>query len=342
MYVLFGTNRRLREGGGPIEFSEDRTDTLSLGIAAVTIPRAYRKKGEILVPSWRDLLSARNPWNEDPSRHFTILQRASRVFATRDDFVAYARSLFAATAKRHEHAIVFVHGYNVSFVNALYRTAQISYDLGIEDAGFGAPFLYSWPSGETFQNYAYDLDSSRLAVPHLKSFIELVARESGAKYVHVIAHSMGNWPALKAIEMIAAEKPGQTMFTQLMLAAPDVDVQEFIGLVGKIKDAVGGLTLYASSSDRAMIASRRVRRNFARAGDVLDGIPVIAEGLDSIDVSAISSEILSLNHSAYADKKELLNDMWRIMRTGERPPHDRSINMQPQRRKDSIYWKYVN
>ncbi len=36
-----------------------------------------------------------------------------------------------------------MHGYNTSFDNALYRTAQIAYDLDFD----GATFLYSWPSG---------------------------------------------------------------------------------------------------------------------------------------------------------------------------------------------------
>ena len=43
-----------------------------------------------------------------------------------------------------KQVFVFVHGFNVSFENALRRTAQIAYDLNFD----GAPFLFSWPSGD--------------------------------------------------------------------------------------------------------------------------------------------------------------------------------------------------
>ena len=40
-----------------------------------------------------------------------------------------------------DHAVVFVHGYNTAFDYAVYRTAQIAYDLKFD----GVPFLFSWP-----------------------------------------------------------------------------------------------------------------------------------------------------------------------------------------------------
>ena len=43
---------------------------------------------------------------------------------------------------RRKEAFVFIHGYNVAFDDAIYRTAQIAYDLSFD----GPPILYSWPS----------------------------------------------------------------------------------------------------------------------------------------------------------------------------------------------------
>ena len=62
-----------------------------------------------------------------------------------------------------DHALVFVHGFNTTFDNALFRTAQIAYDLKFD----GAPFVYSWPSqGQVgFQDYSYDRESTGQAEP---------------------------------------------------------------------------------------------------------------------------------------------------------------------------------
>ena len=56
-----------------------------------------------------------------------------------------------------DHALVFVHGFNTSFEHALYRTAQIAYNIKFD----GAPFLYSWPSKGALssQDYSYDRES---------------------------------------------------------------------------------------------------------------------------------------------------------------------------------------
>ena len=49
------------------------------------------------------------------------------------------RRVLAALA---DTPVVFVHGFNVNFEDAVYRTAQITYDLQFD----GAPFLFSWPT----------------------------------------------------------------------------------------------------------------------------------------------------------------------------------------------------
>jgi esterase/lipase superfamily enzyme len=73
------------------------------------------------------------------------------------------------------------------------------------------------------------------------------------------------------------------------------------------------------ANDRAMQAARRVAGGIPRAGDVpLDG-PIIIEGIDTIDVTQTSLDYLALNHSIYAEKSALLNDIGLLLQTGERP-----------------------
>ena len=51
--------------------------------------------------------------------------------------------------------LVFVHGYNNTFSDAVYRFAQIRTDFGVTAPGV----VYSWPSAGDPRGYAYDRDS---------------------------------------------------------------------------------------------------------------------------------------------------------------------------------------
>ncbi|MBS0243659.1 MAG: alpha/beta fold hydrolase [Proteobacteria bacterium] len=339
--VYFGTNRQRTENAGVIAFTQERSPDLTLGQATVTVPRAYRKKGEIPRPSWWDLLKLKSPWTEDPTRHFTVLGQATRIYASPDDFIAAVKASMAAGGSFKDHAFIFVHGYNSSFNDALYRAAQIAYDLGEDDQPFGTAFLYSWPSAGETESYVYDLESAEKAVPQLQAFLDLVVSKTGAKHVHLIAHSMGNAPLLAALDAVVKTGQARTVIDQVILAAPDVDAKDFAELSKHILPLARTVTLYASSEDRAMLASRKIRRDNPRAGDIVKGVPVIVPGLDSIDVTSVGTSMFSYNHNIYADRKELLNDIRRLMLTNERPPDIRDISIRRVTDSTGTFWRFV-
>mgnify|MGYP003693549105 CR=1 FL=1 len=73
----------------------------------------------------------------------------------------------------------------------------------------------------------------------------------------------------------------------------------------------------------ALGISRRFAGGVPRAGDVPFGVgPIVVGGVDTIDVSALSTEYLALNHSSYAEKTGLLKDIELVLRTGTRPLRD--------------------
>src|SRR4051812_34267191 len=90
-------------------------------------------------------------------------------------------------ASRAHQALVYVHGYNTSFGDAIRRSAQLAHDVGFD----GPVLCYAWPSRGTYLGYAADEDTVEWTVPHLKRVLERVAALSGATSVHVVAHSMG-------------------------------------------------------------------------------------------------------------------------------------------------------
>ena len=332
--MFYGTDRVRKDDAKRIVYTADRARRLELGRALVTVPKAHQ------VPNIERPFAIRlfnvtiYEQAEDPKQHFTI--RELKALA-REDFLALVRERVGGGRSFKDQAIVFVHGYNTAFDYALYRSAQMAYDLKFD----GATFLYSWPSGTGLTTYGYDRESATQTEPYLQDFLALVMKESGAKSVSVIAHSMGNLPLLNVLRNLGPLLPPDVRLNEIILAAPDVDRDVFAYLAANIKQYGRGVTLYCSATDRAMAASRRVAGGIPRAGDVpLEG-PIVLAGIDTIDVTQTSTDVLALNHSTYAENNALLNDISLLLLTGERPPERRiPILQKVSTPKGDYFWRY--
>lgn len=335
--VFFGTNRTIDKPEPELEFGGRNAFELKLGKAIVTVPRGTdRAVGQLSTPSWVDIWIRQVPPEGDPNRHFVIVRRGMKLFASKDDFLAEVRQHMAQTAF-DDHAFVFVHGYRVSFDDALKRTAQLAYDLGTPNiltvsqdptasraghAPFGTAFLYSWPSQARVLGYASDIEAARSSVEHLERFLKIVIEETGAKRVHLIAHSMGNVALLRALKEYVDDSGAATgaKVEQLILAAPDMAPGEFAALANQIRPMAQGVTLYASANDGALQISRNVHDQ-PRVGDVVNGVPtVVLNGIDTIDISAITTCYFCWGHDEYVEQPVLLNDIAALLRNGTRPP----------------------
>ncbi len=181
---------------------------------------------------------------------------------------------FKIGASPSQSAFVFIHGYNVTFEDAVLRTAQISYDLKYD----GAAILYSWPSQGTLWGYSRDEANVAWSISHLDQFLRDIKDRTGIKEFHLVAHSMGNRALLGALERISLREPTkQPMFNQIVLAAPDVDAGEFKTTYAKAVDECSQqATLYCSATDRALLASLKVH-GYARLG-LTSGEPRVFPG----------------------------------------------------------------
>ena len=339
MPVYYGTDRNRRDMTKRIAYGSDRARRLELGRALVTIPKSHQ------VPNVERPWAIKIPYldvtlyeeAEDPRKHFTIQELKS---LSQDDFIRFVQERLAASKNFKDQALVLIHGYNNGFDDALYRTAQVAYDLKFD----GAPFLYSWPSGGGITSYPYDRESAQQAEQYLSRFLEMVLKETGAKAVNLIAHSMGNQPLLQVLRYLKGTNPELVArINQVILAAPDVDRDAFDYLAGQIRGVGHGITMYVSSNDVALGISKRFAGGIPRAGDVPDGLgPIVVNGVDTIDVSALSTDYLALNHSAYAEKTALIQDIEMIMRTGQRPPEKRFPILERIKGDHGDYWRYPN
>lgn len=335
--VYYGTDRASDTSGVRLTYSAERARRLELGRALVTVPKTHE------VPNVERPWVYRLPFSsvillqekEDPAKHFTIKEIKAM---SREELAQIVRDRLGASSDFKDQALVFLHGFNNAFESALFRTAQIAYDLKFD----GAPFMYSWPSkGQLgLQDYSYDRESSTQAEPYLRQFLEFVTRETGAKSVNIIAHSMGNQVLLNVLRELKRLPPADVHIGEIILAAPDVDRDTFEFLAKEISGFGRGITVLAASNDRALEASRRFWGGVPRAGDMAGGTPVLVAGIDTIDISALSTDFLSLNHSSYAEHRQLLVDLRSLLKDGSRPTEKREPPLDRVSTDKGVYWRY--
>lgn len=315
--VVFGESDIEKQG---VIYTGDRGELIR-GICDVTVPDSHHT-GLVERPS---LL--RFEFREDQSEHIVL---TSAVELSDSEFSQKLSQTLDQSSERD--LLVFIHGFNVDFEEAVQRTAQIAVDLPFE----GVPICYSWPSQGTLLGYSIDENNSEWTIPHLKQFLLELANNSGAKSINVVAHSMGNRVMTAAMQQInlglAAGAPAP--FDRIVLAAPDVDADRFRRDFAPALLNVGKqVTLYASSDDQALIASKRVH-GYPRAGESGANI-VIVPGVETIDVSGIDLSLLG--HSYYGDSEPMLRDLFGVVRARLLAPQRQSLVS--RRIGELVYWQ---
>jgi esterase/lipase superfamily enzyme len=333
--LLFATNRKLADQRDRVTFSYERNDSLTFGAAHVRIPEDH-KVGEITLPKEYSLFSiSLFKEHERPAEHF-IIRNVSLL--SRDQFT---RIIGQAENKT---ALVFVPGFNNTFDDGVYRLAQIVWDLQFD----GIPVLFSWPAhGDNdgmltgISSYLYDQDSALGSRQLLGNLLELLQVDAKINTVHIVAHSMGNLVMLEALDR-AAREGAPIKLSEVIMAAPDVDRDRFRDLASHIQRVASGMTLYASSRDLAMVAARTIAKA-PRAGDVPEAGPIVVPNVDTIDVSALGTELFGLRHNTFATDRSLINDIGLVLR-GLRPPHLRTVTIRgkPDGAVPPQYWSYAN
>lgn len=318
--VFYGTDRRTSGSIVPKTFFGSQRGELVFGECEVSIPRDHRM-GALEAPSWFKF-----EFREDPKKHVVLLEVSSR--SEKDFFSDIGSRIKNSKGKQ---AFVFVHGYNVTFEDAARRTAQMAYDLGFD----GAPIFFSWPSQGEMAAYTVDETNEEWAIPHLKMFLTEISSRTGADTIYLIAHSMGTRMLSAVLSEIANERSRTHLFKEVVLAAPDIDAEVFQrDILPKIRPTADRITLYASSKDKALLASKKIHGS-PRAGESEVGNIVIAPGLDTVDASEVDTSFVG--HSYYAENRSVISDIYLLLRNGA-PPNQR--NLLEKDRNGKRYWSF--
>lgn len=295
--VFFGTDRNHISSHLKSEFGDARNEAgITYGVAEVSIPHVH-SEGRIERPKKKFRLFATA---ENPNLHIVIHKLSIR---TLQDWIKSAEMTDA-------DGLLFIHGFNVTFDEALWRTSQLCHDLKFA----GRKFCYSWASCGRVLSYPTDEATIDWSVAYLREFLHTITQNLGLRRLHIIAHSMGNRALLAVLENWTHVE-GETPISQIVLAAPDVDTGRF-KQIAKVFGHYDQVTLYASRDDRAIKVSRAVK-SLPRAGDA--NPPIVMTGLSTVDVTAVAGELFGLGHSYIAATSPVFRDLYYIIQEGLAP-----------------------
>jgi esterase/lipase superfamily enzyme len=288
--MLVATTRAEDLSPPGIMFSGERGRGLAFADIVVSIPPdAARKVGEVQWP-------ASIPG--DPARDFVTL-RAERLDLSQA-VAAFDRRLRAEPSR---HVLLFVHGYNTRFEEAVYRFAQIAHDAGAPVA----PVLFTWPSRGKLFDYVYDRESATYSRDGLEAVLQAMVSDPNVGSISILAHSMGNFVAVEALRQMAIRNRALSpKIRDIMLAAPDIDVDVFRREVAEIEasDRSPPITLFVSQDDHALDLSRRLAGDEPRLGAINPNAEPYRTILEKVRVNVVDLTGLNsddaLNHAKFA------------------------------------------
>ena len=286
-HQIFVATTRAKSKDARQVFSGERSDHVAYAKVDMTVP-AVHKIGQI---------ERANRGVVDPAKYFT----ATSVSGYRDD-AAFSKALRADIAKRGGRALIFIHGYNTQFDDAVYRITQIAHDANYK----GTPVLFTWASAGRTVDYVYDNNSASAARDALEETLRLVAN-SGAKRVDIVAHSMGNWVTMEAMRQLAItnDRDLDGKLGDVVLASPDIDVDVFKSQMRRYGKPDRPFVVFASANDRALQISGLIAGRRPRLGDYADSQEIADLGIVVADISAVKVED-RLNHTKFADNPILV------------------------------------
>ena len=285
--VFVGTTRAFDPAVG--SFGSVRSPVLSLARYDISIP-PDREPGQI---RWPKEGRAPNPRTD-------FVTAGNVVFDGPSDFRRDLGSAMRSEVGPKRRALIFVHGFNNTFAEGVYRIAQLAHDLDLPRV----TVHYSWPSAGQALGYVHDRDSALYARDGLeKLFNEVVA--AGAQEVIVVGHSMGAQLLVETLRQMDIRNPGrlQKSLAGVVLLSPDIDVEVFRSQAATFGRLPQPFLIFSSQKDKALRLSSLVSGEPNRLGNLTDLEQVADLEVRVIDIAAFST---GSGHFTIGDSPELI------------------------------------
>ena len=286
------------ETGEPFAFERSKeTRYVRLGVA---IP-PDREPGKIDWP--------RPHAKPDPARDFLTTERD--ILPRPDAFRTQLAAEFRRRPAGKRDAIVFIHGFNMTFAEGAYRLAQLGHDLKLDSV----LVHYSWPSRGHPLGYAYDRDSVLFARDGLQDVLEQVSA-AGADHITIAAHSLGSLLTVETLRQMAPTRSSSGVWKKIsgvVLFSPDVDVDLFHEEARAIGHLPQPFVIFTSKRDKALALSARLTGEKERLGNIDSADEVADLSVTVMDTTAFSTGV---GHFDAADSATLLSILGKIATAG--------------------------
>ncbi|PRX37160.1 Esterase/lipase superfamily enzyme [Meinhardsimonia xiamenensis] len=271
--VYVGTTRRYEGGLG---FGAGRSAGIAFARYDVSVP-PERQPGEFDWPVGREA--------PDPARHFLLA--GGEIFDGARPFRADLARALAARPRSDREAVIYVHGFNNTFDEAVLRLVQLAEDFELP----AVAVHFSWPSAGTPVGYAYDRDSVLYSRDGLLRLIAEVER-AGVRRIVLVGHSLGSMLVMEALRQMAVEAPGSVArrIGGVILISPDLDVDLFRAQARRIGRLPQPFGIFVSRRDRVLTLSASLTGRRDRLGNLRSFDRVADLDVTVIDITAFSAD----------------------------------------------------
>ncbi|TBZ18928.1 alpha/beta hydrolase [Rhizobium leguminosarum] len=290
---LLVATTRAADDNPAVLFSGERGTGLAVNAVDVSIPpEANRKAGQV---QWPSRLPA------DPLRDFVTVsvdplegERAGETW-------------LKTHMPKSRRVLVFVHGFNNRYEDAVYRFAQIVHDSHADVA----PVVFTWPSRGSIFDYNYDKESTNYSRDALEELLTRTAANPAVSDITIMAHSMGTWLTVEALRQMAIRNGHVApKINNVILASPDLDVDVFGRQFASLGKERPHFTVFVSQDDRALALSRRISGNVDRLGQIDPSVEPYRSKLEAAGITVLDLTKLKggdrLNHGKFAESPEVV------------------------------------
>ena len=298
--MLVATTRE--PSGNPATlFNGERSSKPHLTQISVSIP-AKREAGTVQWPK-------RLP--PDPATDFAVTN------VQQIDTVAQGRVWFRQHVNGG-HALVFIHGFNNTYEDSVFRLAQIVHDSKMQ----ATPVLFTWPSRAEITAYQYDKESTNYSRTALEQALRTLAADPNVKDITVMAHSMGTWLAMESLrQMGIRDGHVNSKIHNVILASPDIDIQVFAKQYVEMGEPRPKFTIFVSQDDKALAVSSFLTGRVSRLGAINPAEEPYRSKLEKAGITAIDLTKVKtndkLNHGKFAESPEIVQLIGQRLMTGQ-------------------------
>ncbi|MBU2980809.1 alpha/beta fold hydrolase [Lentibacter algarum] len=252
-------------------FGQTRATEMSFAKTRISVPPTH-KIGHI----------ERTTGPADAKRHFAPL--SADILPS---VQTLSRNITSAQTNAQEPLLLFVHGYNNTLEDAVFRLAQIQHDFELTNPSL----LFSWPSAGDPRGYIYDRDSvlfARSDFAHLISDLE----HSGQRRIMILAHSMGGNLVMEALRQLAIEGNSKAMsaIESVVLMAPDIDTGLFQRQAQEIGKLPEPFVIMTTQKDQVLNISGLLSGRKARLGRIENADIIGDLGVFVLDFSLFDTD----------------------------------------------------